>query len=432
MATDAQGKHIAEPGDPDFDWAHYNVYKHQAVDPVSEAKQTLADTHSTAESLKQTGALPPPASEAQPIGGLTGSEHPVSTWLKGFAQGGAEGLPTAARIAQVALPFATGGASIPAQMAVGAGTQALADLADRAAGDPNAPQTFTDYLTHAATGAILPGVIGGAGKAISALAPLASKGTTGGLIGAGLGGYEGYKRGGVMGGVEGAALGTAGGSVLANKLGKLSQAVRGLKNEVPAAEGLERYMPNTSGYRGAPQSTEVPGSTYKPFTPGAYRNVSQFTGPTSPVAEAENVAANASYGEGHVIPGQLPSEYPQPPSDPIQYSAQGQPAIHVPQPWEQMPAGYEVTGSEAGHADIPMTTINGRQFPMPPPSMPVNRLQQRIQALQHPSATFWGKYGIPAKGVTMIENRLPDSLRKSIVDMDTAYAQTAGRYPGSR
>jgi hypothetical protein len=115
------------------------------------------------------------------------TEHPLDT-LGGFMKGAATGLPTAARIAQVTLPFVTGGASIPVQMAIGAGSQGLADLADQVAGDPNAPQSFPGAVAHAATGAIVPGVFGAATKAYQALRPLATKGSVSGVGGAALGG----------------------------------------------------------------------------------------------------------------------------------------------------------------------------------------------------------------------------------------------------
>lgn len=136
--------------------------------------------------------------------GLADSEHPGLAALKGFISGGATGLPTAARIAQFGLiPLLTGGASIPAQMAIGAGSQGMADLADKAAGDPNAPQDFGDFMTHAATGAIGPLVVGGGMKILSK--------------------------------VPGAALAVA--SRMPGKIGLAAKAATALRAGMPEAEG---------------------------------------------------------------------------------------------------------------------------------------------------------------------------------------------------
>lgn len=103
--------------------------------------------------------------------------HPAAT-AEGFAQGAATGLPTAAKIVQTAAPFVTDGASIPLQMAVGAGTQGLADVADKAAGDPGAPATFTDLLERMAGGAAIPGILGALGKGVSAIKNAVPSGAT--------------------------------------------------------------------------------------------------------------------------------------------------------------------------------------------------------------------------------------------------------------
>jgi hypothetical protein len=198
------------------------------------------------------------------------TDNPWIARMKGFLSGAASGLPNAAKIVQVAAPFVTGGASIPLQMAIGGGTQALADLTSRAAGNSDAPQTFSDLLLRAAEGAAIPGVLGGAMKGIQAIRPLATKGTMGGVGGAMIGGYEGGKRGGVTGALEGAALGAAGGSTLANKFASfrgLSGAAKDAEQAVPA---VEREM---GGFASQPKATYI----NRPNTP--------FTGPTRPAED---------------------------------------------------------------------------------------------------------------------------------------------------
>lgn len=138
------------------------------------------------------------------------TEHPLDT-LKGFIQGGATGLPTAAKIVQTVAPIVTGGASIPAQMAVGAGTQMLSDLADKAAGDPNSPATFGDFLEHAAVG--------------------------GGLAGAFAGGTRLLKA------VPDTALSVA--SKIPGKIGLAAKAAQALRSIAPEAEGMAQdYRPS--------------------------------------------------------------------------------------------------------------------------------------------------------------------------------------------
>lgn len=255
------------------------------------------------------------------------TEHPLDT-LKGFFQGAAQGAPTATRIAQVALPLATGGTSIPVQMAIGAGTQAVADLADKIAGDPSAPSSLTDALEHAATGAIAPGILGAAGAGVRAIAPYAQKGTIGGTTGALVGGYEGYKLHGIPGALEGAALGAMGGSKLANKFGDLFSA------EEEAAPVVGRVV--KAGSPGASPTTaedvldgilndyrQQPAET--PYAPNTnptpdVRSVDRgnLTVPPEPspaaaahsAAEEFNIRQNAPYGEGAIMPSAVqPTEF---------------------------------------------------------------------------------------------------------------------------
>jgi hypothetical protein len=246
---------IPEPGDPTFDWSNYDSYAANKPDPVADAHkfldQSYAEFPETPSLASKIRTAHPNAYDDVPDDvlekaharqqfeaqnnapyspGLADSEHPALATVKGFLSGAATGLPTAARIAQVALPVVTGGTSIPVQMAIGAGAQGLADLADRAAGDPSAPQTATGALAHAATGAIVPGGVGGARLAVDAVKPLAAKVASGGVPGAMLGGYLGYRHGGVLGALEGAALGGAGGSAL-GKLGRLGRILTALNGE---------------------------------------------------------------------------------------------------------------------------------------------------------------------------------------------------------
>jgi len=191
--------------------------------------------------------------------GLADSEHPGLAALKGFISGGATGLPTAARIAQFGLiPLLTGGASIPAQMAIGAGSQGMADLADKAAGDPNAPQDFGSFMTHAATGAIGPAVVGGGMKLLSKVpgAALAVASRMPGKIGLAAKAATALRAG--MPEAESAA--GAGFSPRVPKTISYSNRAGAASGDIPTASGwqephavdadlvstLDRYMPNTS------------------------------------------------------------------------------------------------------------------------------------------------------------------------------------------
>ncbi len=257
------------------------------------------------------------------------TEHPLDT-LKGFLQGSATGLPTAARIAQVALPFVTAGASIPAQMAVGAGTQALADIADGVAGDPSAPKTFGDFLTHAATGAVAPGILGGAAKLVKAVRPLASKGSVGGVGGAALGAYEGYKRGGITGALEGAAIGGMGGSALANKLGKFGSAAAPEAEEaIEGGIGTQPKAPATGKnvyYHADEPLPQYGGSQGKTYYNQPAETVSPTTR-TPSAAEKFNIERNAPYGEGAIMPSTVrPSEFRSPSLEGLDAPQSGKPA----------------------------------------------------------------------------------------------------------
>ena len=204
--------------------------------------------------VKGAGALPDVAR------GLI--NQPGAT-LKGFA-GGASEAATPGRLGLLAL--LTGGATLPAALAAGGG-EALAQGTRVATDAPNAPRSLPEAAGNVAEAASVPALAGAIKAVPGAVERLGgTRNVAGRVLGAGFGGYEGYRYGGIPGAIAGAV---GGGSL--GGTGGGSRAMRGLRavigggaaDEAAGAEasnvsppGVDRYLPNRSG---VPRSREVPG-----------------------------------------------------------------------------------------------------------------------------------------------------------------------------
>lgn len=180
--------------------------------------------------------------------------HPGAT-AKGFVQGASEAA-TPGRLGLLAL--LTAGANVPSALAA-AGGQAVADTARVATHASNAPQSFPEAATDVALAGAAPAL--GAGESALATRVGGQARLVKGAVGAGVGGYEGYKYGGVPGllggAVGGAALG--GGKVrLPGRFGVLSDMLGGTASEADVAAPVQN--PSV----GVRRSWEVPGSSYRP------------------------------------------------------------------------------------------------------------------------------------------------------------------------
>lgn len=184
--------------------------------------------------------------------------HPLDT-LKGFLEGSSEAA-TPMRTGTLAL--LTGGATLPAALGA-AGAQSGVEALRGATGAPNAATSFPQAASRVIGAAAVPGLpagIGAGARKVARVAPSLINEKTPGVIGAGLGGYEGYKRGGITGAVEGATLG----GVLGSKL-KVPQWLEGLLGgaEAEAAPIAEGYVGPSESINPPRRSAEVPGSTYR-------------------------------------------------------------------------------------------------------------------------------------------------------------------------
>lgn len=217
-----------------------------------------------------------------------GLVHEPGATLKGFAQGSSEAA-TPGRIGLLSL--LTAGATAPAALAA-AGGEALAQGTRVATDAPNAPQSFPEAAGNVVEAAAVPG-LAGALKAVPAGVERlgGTRKVAGGLIGAGLGGYEGYRYGGVPGALAGAvAGGTLGGGspsmrALRSVLGSGAEAET-VSDVAPA--GVERFKPNRSGI---PASKEVPGFSMPKETQGAPPTTDL---PRSVLSEVDRYAPNVS------------------------------------------------------------------------------------------------------------------------------------------
>jgi hypothetical protein len=181
--------------------------------------------------------------------------------LKGFAQGSSEAA-TPGRLGLLAL--LTGGATLPAALGA-AGGEALAQGTRVATDAPNAPRSLPEAAVNVAEAASVPALAGAVKAVPGAVERLGgTRNVAGRVIGAGFGGYEGYRYGGLPGMVAGAAGGawlggTGGGSRSMRGLRAVTglggdEASAGVSDVAPA--GVDRYLPNRSG---VPKSREVPG-----------------------------------------------------------------------------------------------------------------------------------------------------------------------------
>lgn len=204
------------------------------------------------------------------------TEHPMDT-LKGFFRGGAEGLPAAAKVIQTTGPMIaaglTGGASIPLQMAVGGGSQVAADLLGKAVGDPDAPQTFGDFIKRAGTGAAIPAAFAGTIRGAQAIGR------------------------GAPGAIDG-ALGLASHVPVVGKYAKVARVLRGIGSDAVAPEAQTGLQPvaaqigppayKAPGYR----SSEVPGSSFKPAGAPPPAAVPESPLPQSSMADVDRYMPN--------------------------------------------------------------------------------------------------------------------------------------------
>lgn len=158
------------------------------------------------------------------------STSPVRAGLEGFLSGAAEGATSPAGKTAIG-----GAASLmgPVGAPVAAGAEGLAGLLGVHYNNANAPQSLGEAAANVGEAAAAPLTT----SAASAAAPFVAKTlstlpkTVTGLGGAALGGYEGYKHGGIPGAVEGALAGGALGAGLPRSM----QALRGVAGMAPEA-----------------------------------------------------------------------------------------------------------------------------------------------------------------------------------------------------
>lgn len=192
--------------------------------------------------------------------------EPAAT-LKGFA-GGASEAATPGRVGLLAL--LTGGATVPAALAA-AGGESLAQAGRVATDAPNAPQSFPEAVGNVAEAASVPGVAAGLKAVPEAVQSLGgTRKVAGRVLGAGLGGYEGYRYGGIPGAIAGAAGGGAlggmtGGSptmralraVIGGGADEAASAPAAIESRVaPAVEAAPRPDSVLSGIRLSPDAVE--------------------------------------------------------------------------------------------------------------------------------------------------------------------------------
>ncbi len=167
---------------------------------------------------------------------------PAAT-LKGFAKGSSEAA-TPGRVGLLAL--LTGGATLPA--AVGAaGGEALAQGTRLATDAPNAPKSFPEAALNVGEAASVPGIAAALQGIPAGVERLGgTKNLAKRVVGAGLGGYAGYK----ADGLPGALVGAAGGAMAPSMRGILRGALGVGEAEaapVAAASEAEAAGPMTKG-----------------------------------------------------------------------------------------------------------------------------------------------------------------------------------------
>lgn len=137
---------------------------------------------------------------------VRGLVHEPGATLKGFAQGSSEAA-TPGRVGLLAL--LTGGATIPAALAA-AGGEAVVQGTRAATDATNAPQSLPEAASNVLEAASVPAVAGALKAVPGAVERLGgTRNVAGRVLGAGFGGYEGYKYGGLPGMVAGAAGGAS-------------------------------------------------------------------------------------------------------------------------------------------------------------------------------------------------------------------------------
>lgn len=179
-----------------------------------------------------------------------GLVHEPGATLKGFAQGTSEAA-TPGRVGLLAL--LTGGATVPAALAA-AGGESIAQGTRVATDAPNAPQSFPEAAGNVLEAAAVPGVAAGLKAVPGAVESMGgTRKVAGRVLGAGLGGYEGYKYGGISGAIAGAAGGGA--------LGGGSLKMRALRSVLGggAAEDVATGQAETapSGFAQQPRTSTI-------------------------------------------------------------------------------------------------------------------------------------------------------------------------------
>lgn len=179
---------------------------------------------------------------------------PLHASLEGFLSGAAEGATSPSGKAAI------GGASAllgPAGVPVAAGAEALAQALGVHYGNENAPASFPEAAGNVGEAAAAPAI----SAATTAAAPIVArelakvpKAVTG-LGGAAIGGYTGYKRGGIPGAVEGALAGGAMGAAVPKSLQAL-QKLTGLGAEAEAGAPFPRAVRTMGGTQVPEKSVE--------------------------------------------------------------------------------------------------------------------------------------------------------------------------------
>lgn len=213
--------------------------------------------------------------------------HEPAATLKGFV-GGASEAATPGRLGLLAL--LTAGATAPAALGA-AGGEALAEGGRYLTDAPNASRSLPEAAMNVVEAGSVPAVAAGLKAVPGAVGRMGgTRKVAGQLVGAGIGGYEGYRYGGVPGAIAGAVTGGAVGG------GRGSASLRGLQRilGVEAAEKtasdvapeiVDRFKPNRSGIG---RSREVPGFSMPKEVPA------EPPLPRSVAADVEPYKANRS------------------------------------------------------------------------------------------------------------------------------------------
>ena len=193
--------------------------------------------------------------------------EPAAT-LKGFV-GGASEAATPGRLGLLAL-LAPGGGSMAARALAAAGGESAAQAGRVATDAPNAPRSFPEAAGNVAEAASVPALAGVAQGVPNAVARAGGpSGIAKRVVGAGIGGYTGYKLDGPIGGI----IGAAGGAASPNAL-RAIRTMRGLQSVIgagadtaaaapaaaveaaPVAEAVTRPNSTLSGISLSPEAVE--------------------------------------------------------------------------------------------------------------------------------------------------------------------------------